>query len=248
MAIVGTARGTGSGGALPSSPDTTATVAPSANFAAGSWGVLRISYDNSGALGIDPFVSCTDTKGNVWTSRVAGLYDPAGANEGICVRIFTTNQGIGTLTTGDTITVTVAPGVAYAITLMEVTGTNLAYVTGGVNTGANTASPSVTTPSIASGHAIFGAGAAEFTGDWTGDADTLNGTWSTQVTLGTSDNGDGDVCITTQHKIVNAAGAQTYNPTISPAADCILAWIELEEAAGGQAPRSMNQFRKRRAA
>jgi hypothetical protein len=38
------------------------------------------------------------------------------------------------------------------------------------------------------------------------------------------------MAITTQGKVVNATATQTYNPTLT-SADCILAWIAVEEVA-----------------
>jgi hypothetical protein len=66
--------------------------------------VLCLAYDNSGASGADPYNSISDSLGNTWTSRQAALYDPGAASAGVALRIFTTNQSAGTLTTGSTVT------------------------------------------------------------------------------------------------------------------------------------------------
>lgn len=234
MALTGTDRGTGT----HSTGATSFTLSPNANFAAGSWGVICISSDNAGAGGgaFSTF-TVTDTLGNTWTRRISPLYDPGSASAGVEGAIFTTPQNGGTLQTGTVITVTFNNSpVAKCWTLQEVVpgaGNIVEYVTGGVNTGSATANPTVTTGSIASGDMVIGALFNEQgTGQTvTGDADTTNGSWSTQQTaeIGTTAAGQ---TISSQRKIVTATATQTFNPTLGVSSDVILGWIQLHEAAG----------------
>jgi hypothetical protein len=68
----------------------------------------------------------------------------------------------------------------------------------------------------------------------TPDADTTNGSWSTQQSTaqGTTTNG---IAVASQRKVVTATATQTYNVTLDNVADCILGWIQLTETAGGGA-------------
>lgn len=226
MALTGTDRGVGGN----NTTGLTIAIVPASNLTAGALAVLVLAYDNSATGGADPYVSIADNLGNTWTSRQNALYDPGAAAAGVTLRIFTTPQDVGTLTTGSTITVTFSPTtVAKAWTLMEFTGSvgKPEYQTGGKNTGSATGAPTVTTSSIPNATAVVGAGGSESTNAWVGDADTSNGSWSTQQTAGYG-TGTSGMAVTSQRKIVTATAAQTYNPT-QTSADCILAWISVGE-------------------
>jgi hypothetical protein len=232
MAITGTDRGTGTHNTgAPSF-----TLNPGSDFTTkDSWGVLVVAADNAGSGGAAMATfDVSDTLGNTWVRRQSPLYDPVGASAGVEGAIFTCLQDKGKLVTGTTITVTFANSpVAKCWTLMEVTpstGFQIQYVTGGVNTGSATASPTVTTGSITSGNMVIGALFNEQgTGQTvTGDGDTSNGTWSSQQTneIGTTAAG---MTVQSQRKVVTGTATQTYNPTLGTSSDVILAWIELTE-------------------
>ncbi len=236
MAITGTDRGTGTN----TTAATSFTLAPSGNFASGSWGVLVVASDNSAASG-NAFAtfSVSDTLGNTWTRRISPLYDPGGADAGVEGAIFTTSMNGGTLATTTTITVSFgsdSPG-HKAWTLMEIVpsgGSTLAYEEGGVSVGSSSSAPTVTTNSIASANVVIGALFSEGDGGGiTEDGDTTNGSWSTQQTTSTG-SGAGLMAVASQRKIVTATATQTYNPTLAAGRDCILGWIELSESAAPQ--------------
>lgn len=201
---------------------------------AGALGVLCVALDNAGASGATPAApsSFTDAKGNTWTRRQNPIFDPGAASAGVELAIYTATLTVALLTS-DTSTINWASAVsvgAKAWTLREITaGANkfASYVTGGVNTGATTGTPTVTTGSITSGDCVIGAGGAESADTWAGDADTTNGSWSTHQhnAAGTGNSG---MSVTSQAKVVNATATQTYNPTLT-SADCILAWIQVTE-------------------
>jgi hypothetical protein len=232
MAISGADRGTGTHNTGANS----FTLSPSGNFISrSSWAVLTVATDNSGGGGgAMATFSVTDSVGNTWTRRTSPLYDPGAGSAGVEGGQFTCDQDVGSLTTGTVITVNQAGSpVAKAWTLYEVipsAGFQLRYVTGGVNTGSATASPTVTTSSITSGNIVLGALYNEQgTGQTvTGDSDTTDGTWATQQTaeVGTTATG---MTVSSQPKIATATATQTFNPTLGVSSDVILSWIEITE-------------------
>lgn len=226
MALTGTDRGTAT--------DNTAAAlnfSPASNFTAGSLAVLCLAVDNNGASGASPTISVSDnTSGSTWVQRQVGLYDPGAAAAGVTIAIFTC-QLTGNLGLASTINVTLTPTTtAKTATLMEVTagvGSTATYVNSGVNTGAASATPTVTTSSITSGNMVIGWGGSESSNTWAGDADATNGSWSTQQTT-VAGSGLTGMAITSQRKIVTATATQTYNPTLT-SADVILGWMQLTE-------------------
>ncbi len=206
-------------------------------LAAGAIGVLFLTADNTntaGAAGNFPS-SGTDTKSNTWTRRQNASVAPGGViNSGSEIGIYTS-----VLTTplvpGDTITCTYA--VANVTNRMSgvwgfaPTGAGaMSYVTGGTGTsGTGSTSPTITTSSIASGDYVIGVSGAELAGDATADADTTNGSWSTQLNTGTGTTTISSQSLSSQWKKVTSAGAQTYNPTLSASCDNVTGWIEIND-------------------
>ena len=238
MALVGTNRGV-SGNATAA---TSLTVTPASNLTAGAFAILCVAYDNSGASGADPFTTITDSVGNTWTSRVNVLNDPGAASAGATLRIFTSR--ITTLTTANTITVNFGSSTtAKAWTLTEVVS-NAGLVptfVNGTGTAQTTATPTITTSSITIGNLVLGAAGGEGNGTTTGDADTTNGTWSTQQETGFGTTTGGQE-ITSQFKVVTATATQTYNPTFSASTDNCIAWIQVTEAGTSFDPMGMLGF------
>lgn len=227
MALTGTNRGSG-GNATAA---TSLAISPATNFTAGSFGILAVAYDNAGSAGADPYITISDTPLNTWTSRVASLNDPGAASAGATLRIFT--APISTLTTANTITVSFGATsvTAKAWTLIEVS-TNvgnavITYGTGTQATGSGT-TQTITTSSIAINDLVFGALGQEGNGTRAGDADTLNGSWSTAQSAGFGTT-TGGMEIISQFKIVTAAGAQTFNPTATPLGDWCIGWVSVSE-------------------
>jgi hypothetical protein len=229
MALTRTDRGSGNNNVS----GTSIVITPGSNFTAGSIAIVCVACDNSGASGADPFSSITDSVGNRWNRIANALYDPGAASAGVSLWIFWSHMTVAALTTGNTITVTInTAAVAKAWTLQEVTtdlgGLYRPEVSGsGVNTGAASGTPTVTTESLNSGDCIIGCGGAESGNTWAGDADTTNGSWSTQQSNAAGTGATG-MSITSQGKIVTASGTQTYNPTLT-SADVILAWVSVKE-------------------
>lgn len=231
MALTGTDRGTGS----HNTSATTFTLSPASNFTAGSIAVLCVAADNANTSGNQfSTFSVSDSLGNTWTQRQLALADPGAANAGVAGCIFTTGMNAGPLVTGTVITVTFNTATtAKAWTLMEVVGTSgtrTDFVTSGVGTASTASAPTVTTSSLTSGDCVIGATFAEHGApSFTGDSDTTNGSWSTQQTVAVGSTTSG-VAVSSQRKVVNATGAQTYNPTIGTGSvDCVAAWISVRE-------------------
>lgn len=228
MSLSGTDRGANNN----NTGATSVVVTPASNFAAGSKAVLCLAYDNAGGSGADPFSSITDSVGNAWVTAQAALYDPGAASAGVTLRIFESHMDVAALTTGNTITVSfgAVSVTAKSWTLHEIapaSGCRVVLVASGVNAGAATGTPTVTTGTITNGDMVIGAGASESSNTWAGDGDTSNGNWSTHQTSGAG-TGTSGMATTAQRKVVTATATQTYNPTLT-SADCILAWAQFAE-------------------
>ena len=230
MALTVTDRGVAS----DSTGATTYAITLPQNCTARAMVVLCLTCDNTGSLGADPFLAITDSLGNTWTSRVNGLYDPGAANFGLAMRIFTTPQNAGALTTSDTITIDFGAFSvpAKACALFEITSTGGAplYVTGAAGAGGASNAPSIATGTIGIGNAVIGfAGCESGTDDWVEDADTTNGAWSTHQHTGVG-TGAAGAALTAQSKVVTASGVQTYDPTKTTIVDVMPSWIEIRES------------------
>ncbi len=206
----------------------------------GSIGVFAIAADNNGTNGDTTNLpsSFSDSKSNTWTIRAAPMiYDNGVAGAGVELGIYTS-----VLTTplvpGDTLSITysIANVSAKSMVIWEFapqSGGTMSYVTGGAGTGATTASPTVTTGSIASGDYVIGVCGLEATYSFTRDSDTSNGSWSNFVGISCS-SGTGGMSLISQYKQVSATATQTFNPT-NTSGDTMIGWIQINEsaAAGG---------------
>lgn len=234
MALAGANRGAGS---TNTGGESTLAVVPASNCTAGALLVLCASYDNSVVGGGDPYSSIADTKSNTWTSRQNALNDPGSADQGVAMRIFTTPQAGGTLTTGDTITITYSTTtVARSWTLTEFTGAGgtPTYLTGAVET-STTGSPTITSSSLTNGDGILAVVGREGNVPTpVPDSDTTNGSWSTAQESGVGVTEAGSE-IQSQYKIVTADGTQSYDPTYgaTPRDNCE-GWISIREVGGSQ--------------
>jgi len=143
-------------------------------------------------------------------------------------------MALGTLTTSDTVTVTVSTAaVAWTTLLVEITpsaGHKIAYFNAADGTGGNSSNPTVTTSGNASGNLLLGVVFDEYgtAQTFTDDSDTSGGSWSTGYndTVGTTTSG---VSVHTQWKSLTSGGVQTFNPTLGTGADWTTAWIEFTE-------------------
>ena len=213
--------------------EATTTIPFTRGLTAGSLGVLCMSMDNAGTGGASSNVptSTTDTKGNTWTLRENGIYDPGLAGAGVELATYTAPI---TTSLGETDTVPITFTTAnvqsknYAIfEFSDATG----YNTGGVSVagaGNTTATPSITTSSITTPHYVVGVCGQEWDDIWTADTDTTNGSWSPALHIGNSPGSVAGMSLIVQYKKVTATGAQTYNVGVSAGTiDTMIQWTDL---------------------
>lgn len=234
MALSGINRGTG----VNNTASTSLTVTIGTAFTVGSLALLTVSYDNTGVQGSDPFSSISDTNGNSWTTAGNTLIDPGAAAAGVACRIFATR--VTALNVGNLVTVVFNTSTtAKAYTLTEISsndplgsvfvsspGLTAASASGATQTG------TLSHSSMQTGNIVFAVLSQEGNGTRTGDADTLNGTWSTAQATGVGATTSG-VELITQFKLLTASGNQVYNPVATPLGDWTIMFITLTEAISG---------------
>jgi hypothetical protein len=231
------------GGNAENVSDTSFGVSPSANLGTGprSFCFVVAEWDNSATLGADPFTSVTDTKGNTYTQVWRTLNDPGAANAGCVVGVFYTDQAAGALTTSDTVTLTLSVATPIkCIRLIEVqAGVGMKPNVAGSNSATySTASPTITTTdTFLVGELCIGVdGFQHAAAVTTPDADTTNGTWTTQVTstAGASTSGGR---ITWQSKIQTTTfSTQTFNNAIGGTSHVgVIGWVRVNEVSTGGA-------------
>lgn len=202
------------------------------NYASNRFLVAVVASDNAGTNGANSISGASDTKANTYTIQYNALYDPGAASAGCSVAIITAPVTNSIVTGDDSYSITFSPNTtskaAYWYVVTGLAGT--LTIGGGANgTGAATGTPTITTTTLPSGAVVFGQGAAESNATFTGDADTTYGSWSSAQNQ-TANTGTllTSMTLTSQYKIVNASGTQTYNPTRT-SADCILNWLYMYE-------------------
>jgi hypothetical protein len=204
------------------------TFASPSNFSADGLAIIVIAYGNNGTAGADPNCVVTDSLGNTWTARHVTVNDPSiVAGVGTVLRIVTTEQNAGIITTGTNITLTFGNGVqAKALALWEIKsnrGIPRYYSTGTGSTG-NSTTPSVTSSTITVGDVIIG-GVSIKRGEApaTVDTDTTNGLWSAEQSTYA-----GDKSVVSQVKLQTSSDStQTYNPTYTNAGYWAAGWISI---------------------
>jgi len=217
--------------------DSSNIITVQANLATGSMGVLVVAADNAGTNGSAanlPAGPITDSVGNTWTQRQTSIYDPGAASAGVELAIYTAPITVTMVAGSSTITLSYVNAIlnkAWALwEFAPPSGGTIAYAANGTSAGSASASPTVTTSSIANGDIVIGLGGEENTGGvgdgWVGDSDTSNGSWSFAAHIGFNNGGMG---LVTQAKTVTAAGTQTFNPTEGAGGtpDTMVSWIEL---------------------
>ncbi len=195
-------------------------IIPSSNCATGGTLTLCISYNNSLIDGSDPFDSIDDSHGNTWTLRVSQIQSPNGlGGDGVVMRMYTTNQDMSPLTTGDSIDVRFLEDIVVACSfLLQITSDNsITY------TDANSASfpgeyfPTISSISLTTNDIIIGCAAGNNNSNKYGDSDTTNGSWSSnytdQVSVGISNQ------LISQYKIISGTGVQSYDPQFEEVSD-----------------------------
>lgn len=211
MAITVTHRGTDSTSIVG---DTNWNVDTASDFTNGSFGVILIGFRTSGGHTVS---SVTDSVGNTWTSRTSI------ANGEYKLNFFTCNT-ISSLTTSDTLTISFTGDTTSAgCFVYELTaGGTVQYEDASSTTFASNGT--ITSGTIENGNVIFGFNTRASNIAPTADSDTTNGNWSTQIGRATGFT----TYISSQYKIVNADGSQTYNITTGVAG--VIGYVELTES------------------
>lgn len=229
MAITATSLGTGQS----KSSETSRGFAPSTNATPGALVVVAIAADNAGTNGASVLgaSAASDSQGNTWTQLAHSLYDPSGVAAGVCVALYGTYQDVGTLTTGDTITVDFG-GVsttAKAWNVYEFAGTDLETFDPHARSSDHSSTPDITTlNSLAAGEAVivgFGREAANSAVD---DSDTTNGVWVGTGDQTTGGSGTTNIGCRINYKIVTGPGTQQFD--LVGSADWAACLICLREA------------------
>jgi hypothetical protein len=205
----------------------------------GNYIIIRSAFDNSGGGG----AARTVTLSNVNPGTMIGTYatyqqncDPGAANAGttINVSIFKAEATSGYIR----ISVSGSGACAWAIQTEEWSGIHSTTPVVGTPVGAtatnSTNIASCTDASVAADNVAYAAISVEgpFSDTFTQDTDTTNGTWVSLTSLTSFEStATSNQAIYGAYKLVTATGAQTYNPTISPARDS--AGLILELAAAG---------------
>jgi hypothetical protein len=225
-AITVTARGTGTNNTSAA----TFLIAPTSNLAAGSSAALCLSLDNANGVTANVPTTITDSVGNIWylELRVAS----SGINLGVEIAIYITSLSTA-WTTSDSLTLTFTTAnvtaKTYAIWEIATSAGNRVVPSTARTSTTTSGTPSIlTVPNVNNAQMVIGICGAESADTFVDDADTTNGSWSTGQHTGAG-TGITGASITTQTKVVNADGPQTYNPTLT-SADLAIGILILAEA------------------
>ena len=194
---------------------TTLVITTTAAIAIGDLVVVRAAADNLSAT--TPTFTCTDSGGNTYTTRAQAAVS-ATAGNGVAGGVMAT-KATAAVAAGGTITVTLSGAVtakaAYAESFTSVS--NTLRSTAVTATGTATAATPGASGTVNAGDLVIGAIMPETRAAPIFDSDTLNGAWSTGVSITAADSGTDNtrVEVNGQYKIPNASGAQTYNNTVT---------------------------------
>lgn len=195
----------------------TLAITASSTIPAGTLLVLGISWDNIDAA--TPTISSVSTSGGgTWTSRGTGNVGvSATAGSGIFAAVYTTLT-TSSISSGATITTITFSSASTASKAAAIVGFDemIENLRGSVVSATSTggAPSAVTTTAPVTGDVVIGVIHGEDNATPTGDADTLNGSWS--ALYGTASTGAGaatNMAIGIQAKTVTAGGNQTFNAT-----------------------------------
>jgi hypothetical protein len=207
----------GNGGSNVGGATLVITTTGGVGFVAGDLVIVRVAGDNLSAT--TPTITVTDNAAggsNTYTQiAFAGVNATAAAG---CVGGIFATKAARALAAGGTITVTYSGSITAKAAYIEVfSGYEITLRNAAVTaTGASTA-PAVTSGSAEIGDLVIGAVAFESRGTPTFDADTTNGPWVVPFNKPNATSGSDAACVQAsgQHKFPTAAGAQTYNNTIT---------------------------------
>ena len=223
LANSGTQNGTG----------TTIDVALNIAFAAGDILVAIVACDNGGSNGAISLSSTSTLSGETVTNRRNNNHDPGSTRAGDTLGIWT--SVMATSKTGsETIRFTKASADYIGVVLWKVSSNGAsgraAYASVGGSSGADAATTSTTTGTLAVGYAVIGGTAYEGNTTITADTDSSNGSWSAQtVALANSGTTATSMAVASQYKVTTTAAAtQTYN-TAFTSSSCQAGYVTFRE-------------------
>jgi hypothetical protein len=186
---------------------------------AGSWLIARVALNNSGTGGAAVTLTVSDARNGSWIVFPAVNRSPNTVDDGITSYVAYVKAATS-YANGDDVTFSFSPNcTGYAIVIEQWNGFDpttpwtfeVASATGGSGTPSVGITPANADVLVYGSLAIEGGGADAYTED----ADSTNGAW---VTLDAADRGlatANGLRSAGAYKIVTAAGAQTWNPTIT---------------------------------
>lgn len=209
----------------------TAGVAATATITADVGDVLIVIAGADDVASADALgtTAVTDSAGNTWSRLTSQQNTDATPATFAALAIY--GSTITNALTGGTVTLTAhASSAVKDFTLYRFTGLSLTIrgVNGGMGTGTTPAALASSAP--LDGDLVIAATVLEGpTADtWTADADTTGGSWSANVSDGTTGGtATNNITIRSQYKIVNATGTQTYNGSNSVSRDWCRALVVL---------------------
>lgn len=221
----------------------TVTVSPATNTVAGNTLIVSVAVDPVNGPP-SAFVSVVDSKGNSY--QPVKDANNGSSSSGAAVALFYARLNRAVLTT-DTITVTIPTSTAttrVAIQAQEFSGVSFVHnqfftevVPPNNSTGNSTTQGSLAQTPTASGQLIYGATGIETNTAVTGDADATNGAWSAVLTTLSNSGSDlTSMTLSTQFKIVTAAGAQNWATTTAVAKLWAAAIVVMAAAPAPTAP------------
>jgi len=198
------------------------TLTSPTTIAVGNYLIARVAVDNSGTNGAAPGCTVTDPRSNAWTVLGPALVDPGAVSAGATAyiaytRVVTAYQAADALTFnwGGISTTAKAIVVEEWKNIHPTSPVAVSAVT--ANAAASTAVSVSITPT-APNQLVYTCLATEgIAGDTVGaDADSTNGTWSTLTTTASANaTATNNQRVSGQYKVVTAAGAQSWDSTIT---------------------------------
>lgn len=195
--------------------DATLTVTFTAVTQVGDRLYMGLSCDNLGTA--TPTINTiVDSKGNTWTAVTGGSPNASSATAAAAVvlRVYKCTVTVAHAV-NDTLAITLSASVtAKAAIVYGFRGATFAAETGVVSSQGTTGSPALSVSPALVGDIVVGFLATENSAVAAGDADTLNGSWSTAVgTASVGSTAITNAAITAQSKVVTATGAQSWGAT-----------------------------------
>lgn len=197
---------------------------------------VAIAIANSGSSGVAVSTTSSDNAtggSNTWVQATKINRTPGSvANDGVTMAIF--YSILVRALVSKTITVALSPSSGQGVTIVGEkaepdAGEVPSFIGAGAGASGASNAPSITTGSLAVDDVVIGVLGIFSNATVTGDADTTNGSWSSQI--GVTNLGANFRQVRAQRKTVTGAGTQTYNPTIGSSQQYAMNYITMNFSA-----------------